>query len=188
MPELALPETGLSDGVVTLRAWRRDDVPWLVEACQDPEIPRWTAVPSPYGEADARAFVAAQEDRRAAGEAAPFAIASTGDGELLGSIDVTMHDWRSGRAEVGYWVAAPARRRGAALRAVALAARWGFETLRLARLELLAEPENGASQQLAERAGFTREGLLRSYRLMKGRRVDFICYSLLASDPQPRID
>ena len=187
MPELTLPAGGLSDGVIALRGWRRDDVAWLVDACQDPEIPRWTAVPSPYGEADARAFVAAQEDRRRGGEAAPFAIAST-DGTLFGSIDVTMHDWRNGRGEVGYWVAAPARRRGVALRAVVLAARWSFEALGLARLELLAEPDNDASQRLAQRAGFTHEGLLRSYRLMKGRRVDFLVYSLLPSDPQPRVD
>ena len=187
MPELVLPE-GLSDGVVSFRAWCREDVPWLVEVCQDPEIPRWTAVPSPYGEADARGFVAAQEDRRSAGEAAPFAIVSAADGELLGSLDVTMHDWRNGRAEIGYWIAAPARGRGVALRSVALAARWSFASLGLARLELLVEPDNPPSQRVAERAGFTHEGLLRSYRLMKGRRVDFLVYSLLPTDAQPRVD
>ncbi|MDP8942758.1 MAG: GNAT family N-acetyltransferase [Actinomycetota bacterium] len=187
MPELTVP-TELGDGVVTLRGWRADDVPWLVEACQDPEIPRWTVVPSPYSEADARAFVAMQSDRRSAGEAAPFAIASGDDDSPLGSIEITMHDWRSGRGEVGYWIAAPARRRGVAMRALALVVRWGFETLDLGRLELLAEPENEASQRLAERAGFTREGVLRSYRVMKGRRVDFVVFSLLPSDPQPVVE
>ena len=187
MPELTLP-TGLSDGVVTLRGWTPDDVPWLVEACQDPEIPRWTVVPSPYTEADARSFVAMQADRRTTGEAAPFAIASAADDAPFGSIEITLHDWRNGRGEVGYWIAAPARRRGIALRAVALVSRWGFETLGLARLELLAEPENTGSQRLAERAGFRREGVLRSYRVMKGRRVDFVVFSLLPADPQPRVD
>jgi hypothetical protein len=41
----------LRDGVVMLRAWRSDDRERIVAALQDPEIPRWTSVPSPYGPA-----------------------------------------------------------------------------------------------------------------------------------------
>ena len=187
MPEIRIPSEGLSDGVVALRPWRRSDVPALVEACQDPEIPRWTVVPSPYGEADARGFVSGQDDRRRHGEAAPFAVVDARDGALLGSIEVTLHDWRSGRGEVGYWIAAPARRRGVAVRAVRLVSRWAFDTLRLGRLELLVEPPNEPSQRVAERAGYRREGVLRSYRVMKGRRVDFVLFSLLPDDPLPAL-
>jgi RimJ/RimL family protein N-acetyltransferase len=50
------------------------------------------------------------------------------------------------------------------------------------RVELLANPMNEASQRLAERAGFTREGLLRAYRRRKGEREDLIMFSLLARD------
>jgi RimJ/RimL family protein N-acetyltransferase len=50
------------------------------------------------------------------------------------------------------------------LRATRLLARWALTDLGLERLEPLANPENEASQRLAERAGFTREGLLRRYR------------------------
>ena len=188
MPELTLPPEGLGDGVIALRPWRPDDVPALVEACQDPDIPRWTAIPSPYSEADARGFVAAQEDRRAAGEAAPFAVDSAEDGTFLGSVEVTLHDWRNGRGEIGYWIAPSARRRRVALRAIAVVSGWGFQTLGLARLEILVEPENEPSLRVAERAGFTREGVLRSYRVMKGRRVDFVVFSLLPTDPPPRVD
>ncbi len=186
MPQIRVPEWGLSDGRVRLRRWRESDVPDLVEACRDPEIPRWTVVPSPYSEVDARAFVAGQNERLSRGEAAPFAVVDAEEGDFLGSIEVTLPDRRSGRGEIGYWVAAAARRQGVALRAVAILSEWALGELALERLELLVEPENLPSQGVAEAAGYTREGVLRSYRPMKGRRPDFVVYSLLPSDASAR--
>ncbi|MEJ7657588.1 MAG: GNAT family N-acetyltransferase [Thermoleophilaceae bacterium] len=182
MPRIHVPERALSDGVVRLRPWREGDVPALVEASRDPEIPRWTVVPSPYSEADARAFVAGQTERLSRGEAAPFAIVDANSQGFLGSVEVTLLERRTGRGEIGYWVAAPARRQGVALRAVRLISAWALEDLELQRLELLVEPENEPSGGVAEAAGFTREGTLRSYRPMKGRRPDFIVFSLLPND------
>jgi RimJ/RimL family protein N-acetyltransferase len=60
---------------------------------------------------------------------------------------------------------------------------WAFEALELARLQLITEPENLASQRVAEKAGFQREGLLPAYAELKGRRPDFHMYSLLPEDP-----
>ncbi len=183
MRALRVPERRLTDGTVRLRPWRDADVRDLVEACRDPEIPRWTVVPTPYSAADARAFVAGQNERLTRGEAAPFAVVGAEEGDFLGSVEVTLLDRRSGRGEIGYWVAPWARRRGVALRAVSLVSAWALSDLDLERLELLVEPDNEPSRRVAEAAGFTREGLLRSYRPMKGRRPDFIVYSLLATDP-----
>ena len=42
------PDPPLSDGVITLRAKGRDDVDTLLAIFQDPEVSRWTRVPSPY--------------------------------------------------------------------------------------------------------------------------------------------
>ncbi len=182
MPRIRAPERALSDGFIRLRPWREGDVPALVEACQDPEIPRWTVVPSPYTQVDARAFIAGQTERMSRGEAAPFAIVSVVDESFLGSVEVTLLDRRSGRGEIGYWIAAPARRQGIALRAVRLISAWAFDELELERLELLVEPENEPSQGVAEAAGFTREGTLRALRPMKGQRPDFVVFSLLPGD------
>lgn len=182
MRRIRAPERTLSDGAIRLRPWREGDVPALVEACQDTEIPRWTVVPSPYNEADARAFVAGQTERLSRGEAAPFAIVGAQSDDFLGSVEVTLLDRRSGRGEIGYWVAGHARRQGVALRAVRLISSWALDELELERLELLVEPDNPASQRVAEAAGYLREGTLRSYRPMKGRRPDFVVFSLLPSD------
>jgi RimJ/RimL family protein N-acetyltransferase len=50
------------------------------------------------------------------------------------------------------------------------------------RLQLIVEPENVASIRVAEKAGFTREALLRSYIELRGARRDVYLYVLLRED------
>jgi ribosomal-protein-alanine N-acetyltransferase len=171
----------LTDGEIALREWNLADVPALTQACQDPEISRWTVVPSPYRERHARDFIAGCAGDRASGRELALAIVDRED-TVLGAIGVGRFDWDDGKAEIGYWIAREARRRAVGVRAVSLLARWTLTELGLARLELLANPENEASQRLAERAGFTREGMLRRYRRRRGGREDLVMFSLLAED------
>lgn len=182
----APPDPPLSDGVVLLRPWTRADVPALAAACSDPEIARWLeTVPQPYGEVEARAYVAFSERGwRGRGGETPLAVVDAETGELLGSCGVHWVDPAQGVAEVGYWVAPWARGRGTATRAARLLAGWVLGTLRYERLQLRADPLNTASCRVAERAGFTREGVLRSVRTnpRQGRRIDIAVYSLLRSE------
>ncbi len=85
---------------------------------------------------------------------------------------------------VGYWVLERARRRGLASRAVGLLVAWAPAGAAVARIEALVEPANVASRRVVERAGFTREGLLRAYLGPEpdGERGDAYVYSLLAGD------
>ena len=89
-----------------------------------------------------------------------------------------------GVAEVGYWVAAEARGRGLCTRAVRLVSRWVLADCGGERLQLRADEQNVASRKVAENAGFTQEGILRSsrYNARLGRRVDFVMYSLLPGE------
>jgi RimJ/RimL family protein N-acetyltransferase len=59
---------------------------------------------------------------------------------------------------------------------------WGFEVLGLDRIELLAATANPASQRVAERAGFRREAILRSYMRRRGCRDDMIVFGRLRTD------
>jgi RimJ/RimL family protein N-acetyltransferase len=60
---------------------------------------------------------------------------------------------------------------------------WAFESLGLGRVELVTDPENIASQRVAEKAGFQREGVLRSMLLNRdGSRRDGVIFSLLPDD------
>jgi RimJ/RimL family protein N-acetyltransferase len=178
---IVLPGEPLVDGPTALRPWRDSDLEALVLACQDPEISRWTAVPSPYGEADARAYLIKRYDSVTTGLSAPCAITSPDTEQLYGSISLMHPAWRHARAEVGYWLAARARGQGHATRAVKLISRWGFDALGLERIELLAATGNPASQRVAERAGFTREAVLRSHTTTGGARHDMVAYGLLAA-------
>jgi RimJ/RimL family protein N-acetyltransferase len=181
MPRIVLPGEPFVDDPTALRPWRDADVPSLVAICQDPEIPRWTHVPVPYGEADARAYMLQRYTGPEAGIAAPFAIVSAADDtEVLGSISLMRIDWDHRRGEVGYWLAARARGAGHATRAVRLICAWGFQKLGLQRIELLAAIGNPASQRVAERAGFTREAVLRSAWVGRDGRHDMVCFGALS--------
>jgi RimJ/RimL family protein N-acetyltransferase len=178
---IVLPGDPLIDGPTLLRPWRDSDVAAVAAACRDPEIARWTAVPEDYSEADARAFLLYRYDAMLAGVTAPFAIVSADD-ELLGSIALLRMEWAHRRGEAGYWLAREARRQGHATRALRLIYRWGFDSLGLERIDLFAATGNQASQRVAERAGFTREGVLRGYMRSSYGQRDVVGYGLLAEE------
>jgi RimJ/RimL family protein N-acetyltransferase len=180
--KIVLPGAPLVDGDTALRPWRETDIAALVEACQDDEIVRWTRVPPHYGDADARAYLMQRYDATFAGLTAPFAIVDPGGGALLGSISLLRFAWEHARGEVGYWLGSSARGHGHATRAVRLICAWGFEALGLERIDLLAATGNPASLDVAERAGFTREAVLRSYMRGTYERQDMVAFGLLGGE------
>lgn len=183
---VAPPSPPLSDGVVALRPWLERDVETILTACRDEEIAWWLdQVPQPYGEADARTYVALTRRGWKDGTHAAFAVTDAGTGEVLGSVGIHWIDRDEGVAEVGYWVRLEARGRGVATRATRLATGWALRSCGMKRVQLRADSRNVASQRVAEAAGFRREGVLRSVRFnpRQGRRVDFVVYSLLADEP-----
>jgi RimJ/RimL family protein N-acetyltransferase len=152
----------LCDGDLVLRPKRPTDAEAITVACQDPEIPRWTFVPSPYTRADAEAFLASSAEQEAAGKSANFLAVDASDDRLLGSFSVMELDTAPGFGEIGYWVAAEARGRGVATRGVVLLADWARRDLGLTRIEILPHKDNAASRRVAEKAGFRDTGELRA--------------------------
>jgi RimJ/RimL family protein N-acetyltransferase len=185
-PSLRLPDPPLGDDVVVLRPPTDADVAALYDACQDPDIQRFTFVPAPYEEEHARGWVAGSAQAREEGRALDFAVAAAGDpAALLGTIGVLRPDWDHAVAELGYWVAPWARGRGVAARALTLLAAWAVGELGFARLTLHIDADNAGSRRVAEQAGFAYEGTLRSAIAAKGRRWDIALYARLAGDPAP---
>ena len=184
MRPIPYPDPPLTDGEIRLRPFESRDVPAVTAACQDPEIPRWTVVPRNYTERHARDFISHTAGDVAAGRELAMAVVDADDG-VLGAIGLSNFDWADMKGEIGYWVVPEARRREVGSRATRMVAEWALTRLGLERLELLAHPENEASQRLAERAGFTREGVLRMYRRRHGVREDLVMFSLLAEDLGP---
>lgn len=183
---MALPDPPLAAGGIVLRRLEPGDIPWITAACSDRELSRYIpAIPYPYAEADARAFIERAARAWAQGSAATFVISNGPDGTGLGTIGLHLAAGDTGLAEVGYWLTRAARGRGAATIAVQLVSRWAFTVVGIDRLSLQTAPGNVASQRVAERAGFTREGLLRAWMPTPDGRRHSVMFSLLATDTTP---
>ncbi len=167
----------LRDSDLVLRSWTEDDVPALVRECNEAEIRKWLpALPAPYAEEHALAFI------RGEAQPAEQTFAVTLAGVVAGSIGLTVNDGGY-RGTIGYWVAADVRGRGVCTRALRLVSRYALDELGLQRVDLVTDPDNIASQRVAEKAGFQREGVLRArVRLTDGRIRDDVMFSLLPGE------
>ena len=181
---LEFPVEGISDGSIRIRLRADSDTPAIVAACQDPEIPRWTRVPEPYDVDSAEDWAAESKRQQEAGEGLHLVIADATSGDLLGSIGVHDVNPVDRRGNIGYWLAREARGRGIMTRAVTMLSKWAFENLGIDRIEIPVDSQNTASRAVAERAGYTFEGVLRSHTVIKGRRRDMAIYSLLRRELQ----
>jgi len=174
-PTLAIDE-------LTLRPWRPADAPELLAMCQDPEIARWVTIPQPFLPEDADAFIERAQAMWRDGTGAPFAIVEAATDRLLGA--VTRFGPDGHQATFGLWLAPAARGRGVGTRALRLVADWTFATTEAIRMDAFIMVGNEASNRMVERAGFTREGVLRAWDLHHDAApVDCVVFSRIRGDP-----
>ena len=177
------PETRITADRLVLRPFTDADVEGNQRACSDAATQYWTSVPTPYTLDDSRDWcLLLSKEIRATGDGVAFAVAHRETDQYLGTVDLKHTDWAARVTEVGYLAAPWTRGHGYITEAVRALARWLFADQGFARLELKAAPGNRASQRVAERVGFTREGVLRSAGVIKSGRVDFLIYGLLPAD------
>lgn len=169
------------DGLV-LRAFQSSDVEDLLVGCNDPEVQRWLPLPSPYTKNLARLWCTSTAEKlRTDGEGLHLAISDRHD-RLLGNVCLKTTHWRRGLTEVGYWVMPAARGRGIATTACRALSRWALRNEKIFRVELTAAPGNIGSQRVAEKSGFTFEGIARSGGHVHTGRTDLRIYSLIRDD------
>ena len=184
VPAIAFPDPALTDGVVALRPWRPADAEARYAGFTDPLCLQfsWPYVEPPT-EADVAGAFARNEDERRCGVGINLAVVDAVDQDAIwGAASVYDLLADQDRAGIGYWLAPRARGRGLATRALRLLSGWALEELSIARLELTCAPDNLASQRVAERCGFRREGLLRSHMRFKGGRRDTVVHGLLPGE------
>ncbi|MCI3276328.1 GNAT family N-acetyltransferase [Streptomyces cylindrosporus] len=157
------------------------DTDAVYKAAQDPEIQRWTTIPSPYLPEHAQAFTQQMvPDGWADGTMLDWGLFLPEGEELVGMIGLYMRSLST--AEIGFWGTKEHRGKGYVTEAVATISRWAFAELSVDRVEWRAEVGNAPSRAVAERAGFVVEGTLRSAMIHQGVRRDAWVGALLPSD------
>ena len=104
-----------------------------------------------------------------------------------GWITLVVTNWDHGLAELGYALSTPFQKRGLMPQALTLLIADLFLRTKLERLEARCAVDNAASQHVLEKVGFRREGHLRDYFLLRGRRVDNYLFAILRSDFLPTL-
>lgn len=171
----------LTDGVVVLRAHTADDIPRVVEQCNDPVSIAWTTVPTPYDERDAKEWIGTQIPH--AWEAATTcSFAVEYDGRFAGTVDLRLHG--GGEAEVGYGLHPDARGRGVMRRALTLLLDWGFAERALAVVHWRANAGNWASRRTAWALGFSFGPTVPRLLEQRGERCDGWTGWIGADDPR----
>ena len=173
---------------VSLREYRDDDVPRIVEACRDEQTAYWLSrMPVPYTRDDARDYLEERRERCANGDGVTWAVVDPASDVMLAC--VSLFDVHAGRhAEVGYWTHPDARGRGVMTEACRLAVRHAFVPvedggLGLPRVSILHAEGNVGSQRVIERNGFTRTGRERAAATLRdGKVVDHLVYDLLVTE------
>jgi RimJ/RimL family protein N-acetyltransferase len=155
-----------------------DEVEALLD---DPDVLRFTRVPEPPPTNFPRIWLDRYESARVDGSAEGFAAVDA-SGAFVGLGLAPMIDLASGEVELGYIVAPAARGRGAATAILDLLTSWAFTSAGALRIVLIIDVTNAASERVAQRCGYTREGVLRSLYLKPGRRINAAIWSRLPSD------
>ncbi len=184
MPSLPYLDPPIADRRVGLRDAAERDIPEILIAYQDdPGLHARLGLDRPPSGAElGRQMEEAATEHRGGTRARLTILEHTSD-DFRGQILVHDVDWENGRAELAVWVVPQARGNGLARAALALAAGWLFERCGLARLELLAEPDNEPLLRAATAAGFVHEGVLRRHVTRSNSRQDMAILSLLANEP-----
>ena len=94
----------------------------------------------------------------------PFLIFDRTSAKLLGATGLHRTVWETPKTEIGYWCRTSAAGKGYITEAVSALTTYAFEHLHAVRLEIVTDEENAASRRVAERCGFTLEGILRNER------------------------
>jgi RimJ/RimL family protein N-acetyltransferase len=176
---LSLPEDGITDGDVVLRFPTEDDLDVLLAAIADPDLREAANMPD-VGREEAQASLAHLPALAASGRMLPM-TALDASGDIVGGGILHHLDAERGIVEIGYWVLPHARRRGIATQIARVLAEHAF-ALGIERVAAYVNVNNPASERVLERAGFTREGVVRSLPKPDGRRVDKTLFSLLPGE------
>lgn len=169
----------VANGVVA-RRWEMEDAPAIFEVVEynRERLSRWMPwVPDARSEYDIREFVRGSMERF--GDGAAIDLGLLEDGRVIGGLGASIGRLAYDEADIGYWISAPAEGRGIVTEAASRLIDWLFTERDMHRITIRAAVENSRSRSVAERLGFTYEGVLRELLRLEDAHVDAALYSLL---------
>ena len=178
-----IPPFELSSEQVLLRPYRAEDVGVVFAAATESidTVGRWMPwCHAGYTEAESSAWIEKAQAMWQSGEAYEFASFDSAN-EFVGGAGINQFNHLHNLANLGYWVRQSRQRRGLATAAVRVLAKFGFETLGLTRIEIVAASDNGPSRRVAESAGAQFECLARNRLVIHGAPLAAAVYSLVPS-------
>jgi RimJ/RimL family protein N-acetyltransferase len=156
----------------------------VAKLLEDRDVLRFTRIPEPPPPDFAATWIARYEAARQEGTRDGFAAVRP-DGGFLGLALAPEINREARELELGYIVAAEARGRGVASEILRLLTEWAFRELDAQRIFLIIDVDNPASERVAARCGYVREGMMRSVYVKQDIRVDVTLWSRLPTDPAP---
>jgi RimJ/RimL family protein N-acetyltransferase len=177
---LSVPPEGLRAGELVLRFPTLADVDSVLPAFTDPELREAGNLPA-FGRDELIASIEDLPTLAEQGRLLALAASQVETGEIVGGGTIHHLDAERRIVEIGYFVLEPSRRRGYATTIARLLAEHAF-SLGIERVAAYVNVGNVASERVLEKAGFTREGVVRSMPKPDGRRIDKTLFSLLPGE------
>lgn len=164
-----------------LRRLQLGDAPSITKYCQDPLISHMTVrIPFPYFLKDAEWFMNDSIEKWNKGKSFNFGIVI--DDEVVGICGLNDVDEKHRHAELGYWIGKPFRGKGIMSKTAKAVVKFGFEELKLHRLDAWHMEENEGSKSIIKKLGFTHEGIRREGHFKDGTWKNSVMYGLLEQE------
>ena len=174
------PQIFLRSGEILLRPLALDDQVSIAISANDRDIQRWFPLPFPYTESHANSWVKDSIQRQSNGSG--FVSVIDYQDKFCGLLDVKRVEWIGKTCEISYWIALGARRQNLASTSLAMMAQYLMNNINFNRIEVRISTENSASQGVAIKAGFFREGIARNAGITNSGQTDLVIYSKIPSD------
>lgn len=167
-----------------LRPMRMRDAQDLFDYARDPQVSRHVLWDAHASIRDSRQFLRGAIRQYRKGQPSSFAITLKDSGRMIGTVGFMWINLDHLSAEVGYSLSRDYWNQGIMTEALRAVIAFGFDTLRLNRIEAQHETDNPASGRVMAHVGMQYEGLLRQRLKNKGKYVDVALYAILRGDPR----
>lgn len=172
---------------IKIRKLRLSDAEEIYRHVKDKEVVRWTLrIPHPYPKDGAAKFIRKTHYNIKQKKGYAFGIILKETDTLIGIVGLSNLDWENKNATLGYWLAKGYWGKGLMTEAVNLILKFGFEKLKLHRIQSSLFEKNIASKKVLEKCGFRSEGVFRETRFRYGKWHDELRYGILKSEYKKR--